>query len=134
MTSAFWGSSARGLAIVKTACAPTAFGMYMVSLMRKGSAGPVEPPPPMGPAWPVGRAFQPCVPTRPAWKPDLLLEAFQPAGGLLTPARSNLARSVAALPTVSAASSKRKSRLLAMAGELCSQGDGRALARRGAKA
>merc|ERR550525_284045 len=77
--------------------------MYMVSLMRKGKAGPVEPAaaPACGPAWPVGKSFQPCVPTRPAWNSDLLLDAFQLAGGFLW--RSNSAKSPAA-------SSKRKSK------------------------
>eukprot|EP00411_Alexandrium_monilatum_P027517 CAMPEP_0175373170 /NCGR_PEP_ID=MMETSP0095-20121207/22600_1 /TAXON_ID=311494 /ORGANISM="Alexandrium monilatum, Strain CCMP3105" /LENGTH=49 /DNA_ID= /DNA_START= /DNA_END= /DNA_ORIENTATION= len=49
MTSAFCGSSARARASVYTGVAPTLFGTYIVSLMRKGSAGPVDPPPPMGP-------------------------------------------------------------------------------------
>eukprot|EP00416_Gambierdiscus_australes_P039993 CAMPEP_0171107530 /NCGR_PEP_ID=MMETSP0766_2-20121228/67044_1 /TAXON_ID=439317 /ORGANISM="Gambierdiscus australes, Strain CAWD 149" /LENGTH=101 /DNA_ID=CAMNT_0011568863 /DNA_START=84 /DNA_END=389 /DNA_ORIENTATION=- len=101
MTSAFCGSSGRGLAIVNKGEAPVALGMYIVSLILKGSAGPVEPPPPMGPACPVGNCFQPWVPTRPAWKSDLLLEALQLAGGA---ERSKLARSS---PDVAAASSNR---------------------------
>merc|ERR550525_1256954 len=97
--------------------APVAFGMYMVSLIRKGKAGPVEPAaaPAWGPARPCGRSFQDCVPTRPVWKSFLLLDALHTAGAL--PARSNCASSPAALLDSSATSSKRRSRAEAISAD-----------------